>query len=478
MCALPRMSVGPPTITPYFTPTVSSVSSAGRLENHLSAQHWPARLRVGPVLVASLFAGFVAAVFLVLVPFGGAHESVITAVALFAFALGWALLAVISIRFTDQPQRWAFMPAGVLAAAGGALLLWPDAVSHESFSWTWPILVLGLVLWTTALARTRLQSRTKRWLLYPLFGVLALAAITGLWETVQESRDRRAITMNGRMIDVGGRRLYLSVSGAGSPTVVLLPGAGGITSSWAWIEPAVARVTRVCSFDRAGRGWSESASTPQGGREMAADLHALLDRGQVPGPYVMVGHSFGGLLALTYADLYPQEVAGLVLLDSTHPDMFTRLATYPRLYEVHRRVSALFPSLARLGVGRLAYRSSFDSLPPAARDAERAVWATARQARSALDEWVGAPDLMKQARALETLGARPLIVVTAAQDAQDGWMPLQNELARLSANSAHRVLPTTSHMSLVLNRADAALASRAILDVVGAVRTSAALKGS
>src|SRR5690348_10681588 len=98
----------------------------------------------------------------------------------------------------------------------------------------------------------------------------------------------------------------------------------------------------------------------------------------------------------------------MVLLDSTHPQMFTRIAPYPRFYEAFRRVGALFPSLARIGIGRIAYRSNFDSLPPAGRDAQRAFWSTARHARSEHDEWVEAPVLMRQAQSLTTLGDRPL----------------------------------------------------------------------
>lgn len=181
---------------------------------------------------------------------------------------------------------------------------------------------------------------------------------------------------------------------------------------------------------------------------------------------------------MTYAAEYPQDVAGLLLLDSTSPRMFTGISTYPVFYEVYRRVSALFPSLARIGVGRLAYRSNFDFLPAADRDVQLAFWCTARHARSGHDEWAEAPKLMQQAAALETLGSRPLVVLTAARDAQQGWLPLQDELARLSTNCSHRVLPNASHSSLVQNPPDVAQVSEAIHDVVEAVRTSTAIRGS
>jgi pimeloyl-ACP methyl ester carboxylesterase len=102
--------------------------------------------------------------------------------------------------------------------------------------------------------------------------------------------------------------------------VVLEPGLGEASSAMAWIAPAVARDTRVCVYDRAGRGWSDPADGPRDAVQTAADLHTLLDRAQVSRPYVLAGHSFGGLYALTFAAEYPDHVAGLVLLDSTAPD--------------------------------------------------------------------------------------------------------------------------------------------------------------
>jgi pimeloyl-ACP methyl ester carboxylesterase len=426
---------------------------------------------VGSIIAGSLVAGLAAATALVAFPFAGAQEHVISGVVLLAFALGWALLAVLSARWTDQPQRWAAVPAGVLALAGAGLLAWPSAVLHDAIGWLWPPALLSLVAWMVVRVRRDLRSRARPWLLYPLFGVMALAAAAGAYETGRESSDRRAFPVPGQLVDVGGYRLHLRCTGAGSPTVVLLPGAGEFSPTWGWIAPAVARDARVCVHDRAGRGWSEAAPGPQDGVALAADLRTLLERAHVAGPYVLVGHSFGGLYALTFAARYPEQVAGVVLLDATHPEMFARVPAYPLVYEGYRRVSALFPSLARLGVGRLAYRATFDGLPPQARGEERAFWATARAARSQRDEWAEAPSVMRQARALRTLGARPLMVVTAGREAQPGWIPLQDELAALSTNSVHRVLPHAVHAELTTDKRDAALCTQAIRAVVEAVRS-------
>ena len=427
---------------------------------------------IGPIVAASLAIGFLSAVFLVALPFAGAQENVISGAVLLAFGLGWGLLAVLSMRWTEQPQRWAALPALVFLVAGATLLAWPGSVKNVLLEWAWPPVLLALVVWMVRRSRKELRSRARAWLLYPVFAVLACAAIGATSESALEVRDRAAFPMPGRLVDVGGRRLHLSCTGAGAPTVVLLPGAGDVSPGWGWIAPTVARSTRVCVWDRAGRGWSDDAPGPQDGVALATDLHTLLDRAQIAGPVVLAGHSFGGLSALEYAARYPDEVAGMVLLDATSTEMFTRLRRYPAIYESYRRVSALFPSLARLGVGRIVYRSGFDSLPAQSQREELAFWSTARQARSVRDEWSQAPALMRQARALRSLGARPLIVVTAMREAQEGWMPLQNDLARLSSNSEHRVLSNSTHSALTANAGDARASSQAIVDVVRAVRTS------
>jgi pimeloyl-ACP methyl ester carboxylesterase len=273
------------------------------------------------------------------------------------------------------------------------------------------------------------------------------------------------------MVAVHGSLRHLHCQGSGGPTVVLISGFGEISSAWSWIVADVSRDTRVCAYDPAGRAWSESSDTPQDGVARADDLLRLAGE---PGPYLLVGHSLGGLYARIFAARYPHRVGGIVLLDATHPDMFS-LPTYAVIYGVYRRVSGLFPTLARFGVGRLAYASSHAGLPSRAREEARAFLSTARLARSQRDEWAQAPVAMEQASALATLGDRPLIVVTAARGAQDGWLPLQQQLTELSTNVVQRILPDAEHSGLLENQHDAAESSRAIRDVLTAVRHSTAL---
>jgi len=124
----------------------------------------------------------------------------------------------------------------------------------------------------------------------------------------------------GRLIDIGGYRLHLQVTGKREPAVVLIAGAGDFSFDWSLVQPAVARFSRVCSYDRAGFAWSDLGPTPRTMKQEAYELHLLLKKAGIKGPYVLVGHSLGGLVARIYSDMYPTEVAGIVLVDSTHED--------------------------------------------------------------------------------------------------------------------------------------------------------------
>jgi pimeloyl-ACP methyl ester carboxylesterase len=281
--------------------------------------------------------------------------------------------------------------------------------------------------------------------------------------------------MPGRLIDVGGHKLHINCAGTGSPTVVLEPGLGEPSTAMAWISADVAATTRVCVYDRAGRGWSESAATPQDGVQVATDLHTLLDRAGEHGPYVLAGHSAGGLYVLNFARLYPGDVAGVALLDSMSPQQYTAVDGWPAFYEMYRRASAVMPSLSRFGVGRLMYSGS--DLPAPASDQELAFMATPRAARSVRDEFSQIRTTMREAQALTTLGDRPLIVLTAEKGALGGWIDAQDKLAALSTNSDHRMLPNAEHEMVTAHQATAAQAARGIRDVVGAVRTGTPING-
>ena len=428
---------------------------------------------IGLIVAGSLIAGLVVALVFVIGPFGGAEEHVIMGTALLGWALGWTLLAVLSIRWSDQPQRWTLVPAALMALAGASLLVFrPDANAFNVLGWIWPPALIALAVWMTVQARRNLRSLTRRLVLYPLFVALVIAGVGGSYETIQERVDRSTTAMPGHLVDVGGRRLYVHCTGSGSPTVVLVSGLAETSVYWGgWIAPAVAQNTTVCAYDRAGQGWSDPPASPQDGLAVATDLHALLDHAQIPGPYVLVGHSTGGVYVRVFAARYPDQVAGIVFLDSQPNEALTGLPDFPSQYSTLRRASALFPSLERLGVFRLVNQFAPDTLPVPARVEERAVVSTASLNRIQRDEFTELPVTLKEAAALTTLGDRPLIVVTAAKGAQAGWLPLQDKMAGLSSNSAHRVLPEIDHPGLIHDRAGAAQASQAILDVVASVRT-------
>ena len=126
--------------------------------------------------------------------------------------------------------------------------------------------------------------------------------------------------MPGRLIDVGGFRLHLHCSGSGRPAVVMDSALAGSSISWSLIQPDVSRLTRACSYDRAGFGWSDAGPMPRTAGRVADELRVLLDRGGVAPPFVLVGHSFGGLVMRIFAARYRSDVSGLVLVDPAHPE--------------------------------------------------------------------------------------------------------------------------------------------------------------
>jgi pimeloyl-ACP methyl ester carboxylesterase len=231
----------------------------------------------------------------------------------------------------------------------------------------------------------------------------------------------------------------------------------------------------VCVYDRAGRGWSDPAASPPDGAQIARDLHTLLHRAQVPGPYVLAGHSFGGLYVRTYAAKYPEDVAGLVLVDSTAANDKAGSPPEAGSYSVLGHVSSLFGTTSRLGVGRLLADISFTDHPPRYQDDARATAATGKEMSGVLAEYGVASRSAAEAGSLRTLDAKPLVVLTAGRGNCKGWMASQNKLADLSTDSLHRVVPGATHAAFVDDPVHAAAVTRAIHDVVVSVRTGAPL---
>lgn len=403
------------------------------------------------IVTGSILGGLVAAFTLVVTQLLGTQESAVTGAILLGFAFGWGLLALVSDRLGDRPQRWAAMPATAMALTGTALVtLAPGSATISALGWVWPPLLLALVVWMTGQARRHSARRPRRWILYPVFGVLALISCGGAYETVRGSTENAPANGPG-LVDVGRHRLAIHCMGSGSPTVVLEPGLGESTRAMArWIAPEVARTTRICLYDQAGHGSSQTA--PGEYADAARDLHVLLTHSKTRGPYVIAGHSLGGLFALSYAARYPRDAAGIVLLDSMYPTQTT----------VFSHAGALIPlvsTLSRTGIGSLLFNEQ-DGDPAA-------------QMRQLARDIAAMPTEMARAARLKTLGDRPLAVITAELGNQPDWRTNQDRLATLSTDSMHRVIAGSTHQSLIDDPTYAAQSSNAIIDIVQAVRSSA-----
>ena len=338
-------------------------------------------------------------------------------------------------------------------------------------------------------------NRWLRWLRYGVGGLLglliALAGVGALYQIIATAQDRRTLPPPGQLVDVSGYKLHLYSMGEnqGNPTVVLLSCGGCMTPNWGWIQPELAKFTRVVAYDRAGFGWSEPAATPRTAEQAIAELRIALKKAAIPGPYLLVGHSLGGLLARIYATRYPEEVVGLVLLDPRHPDQTSRWPAAARTAEAgEANMLRLLGWLARLGVLRLTsigYEQARD-LPPQQAAQYAALWATTQFWQSIQTQGAMVTQLDTEARATNTLGDLPLIVISAttawltpgapADEARQVYTALNLEQAALSSNSLHRSVEGTSHTSLVNKQADAQATVDAVRQLLAAIATGKPLK--
>jgi pimeloyl-ACP methyl ester carboxylesterase len=236
------------------------------------------------------------------------------------------------------------------------------------------------------------------------------------------------------LVDVGGYRLALHCIGEGSPTVVLETGLGAPSEDWDPVQQEIANLTRVCRFDRAGRGKSDPppTTTTRTCADMVADLRALLHNAGIPAPYVLVGNSLGGMNARLYAHRHPEEVAGLVLVDGSHQDQFTRISE--ALPEPEPDSPDSHKGFYHFWAGG-GWRDPSDNPENI--------------------DFVGSG---QQLRAIHSLGDLPVVVLAsgvflreaptspkAGPRLHEVWQDLQRELANLSSNSVYSVVESSGH---------------------------------
>lgn len=296
------------------------------------------------------------------------------------------------------------------------------------------------------------QSWPRR-VFFALLILIFIAVAAGfLYENISEARDRRFNPMPGRRFDVGGFNMHIDCTGEGSPTVILESGLGDTYISWRKVQPQVAKFTRVCSYDRAGLGYSDSSPQPRTSRTFAEELRTLLNAAGVAPPYVLVGHSLGGFDVRLFASLYRNEVVGMVLVDSSHPDQVNRLpAEIKDLDGSELRQAEFLAYVMPFGIPRLLGLCEDD---PVARAAE----CNLHTARETVAERKALGESAAQTAATGSLGDLPLIVLShnpdrpsadlpadVAKSANQAWEQMQQELAQLSTRGTQTAVKNSGH---------------------------------
>ncbi len=324
--------------------------------------------------------------------------------------------------------------------------------------------------------QSRPSSCLKRILLGSIAAILSLIVVGVIYQLIGSTMDARRFPPPGELVDVGGYQMHLHCTGEGSPTVILEALSGGMSSYWAWVQPEIAQITRVCSYDRAGRAWSEAGQENQEQDlwTTAETLYNLLVNAGEEGPYVLVGHSIGGLYVRAFAQEHPDDVSGVVLLDSAHPEQLDRFPEMEAANDAYLQQSAVFPTLAQIGLFRLYFalggEIDFQELPPRQHDELVVLWSSTSYFHSQRAEILAAPLIYEQSQALGNLRSLPLTVITADTNQPPNWDVLQEDLIALSENAIQEVIPGATHASLVFNPNHAAAVSNLIIQMVERVR--------
>ena len=279
-----------------------------------------------------------------------------------------------------------------------------------------------------------------RRILVGLFGLFVLVAAAGAtYQWVATRRELASTPPPGQLVDVGGHRLHLWCTGTGAPPVILEAGLGGSSAGWSFVQPDIARFTRVCSYDRAGMGYSDPGPSPRTARRIAEELGRLIDRSGLRPPVVLVAASSGGFDVRVFASDHTDRVAGLILIDASHED---------QAHEVPR-LARWVPLLSSIGIFRLpgiSFGGSPASLPPSA---QRFIGATRFRAagyQAAADEIIHIRESASEVRTSRRKLPIPVVVVTGALGADATWRDLQRDQVELSEHGCQIVAEQSGHL--------------------------------
>ncbi len=332
-----------------------------------------------------------------------------------------------------------------------------------------------------------------------LLGILALLLAFGaVYQAVGKARARRCFPPPGRLVRINKGLMHIRATGEGTPTVLFESGMGASCLSWTHVQPAVAEFSRAVSYDRAGHGWSDPAHEPRTAEQIAQELHTLLKAADVPGPYVLVGHSFGGYVTRAFAHLYREDVVGLVLVDSIHPaewqnptpEQLRAISVglrYARIAAWLARLGVVRFCLARVGQGspRIAWAAAnvfgarvsttvqriageVRKLPEPMLPVVRGFWSQPKNFVSLGQHVAALPVSAAQAAAVNSLGDLPLVVLSGDHH-PTLYADWQRDLTQLSSRGVQIVAGESGHW-IHLDRPE--LVTDVIREVVAAARSS------
>jgi pimeloyl-ACP methyl ester carboxylesterase len=298
------------------------------------------------------------------------------------------------------------------------------------------------------LPKTRSWAAWLDYFFLGIFGLLLVLASAGaIYQKIEYNQDRRMNPPPGQLVDVGGYRMHIDCIGKGSPTVVLDSGLSDSSLSWYKVQPKVAQFARVCSYDRAGLGWSEPSPNPRNSGVFAEELHTLSHKAAIDGSFVLVGHSMGGYDVRIFASRFPSEVVGMVLVDSAHPDLANRLPELRSGLAIWRRQLKRQELLMPFGIPRLM--GWCGNGPSEIQAKLRAIECNAARLREAVSECYSMWDESAAQARTGPLGDLPLVVIsedpTHVTGALAPFEEGQESLASLSSNSVRMTAVGSGH---------------------------------